>query len=99
MKPTKIFTALCAQTNHEIIMKDFFVGVMIMTTILIVGGQNLSAWLSGLSLINILIIFIFAYFDIYIHELGHAIAGWSVGFPIKRITIGMGRKIFKYKIY
>lgn len=79
-------------------MKDFFVGVMIMTAILIVGGQNLSAWLSGLSPINILIIFIFAYFDIYIHEFGHAIAGWSVGFPIKRITIGMGRKVFKYKI-
>lgn len=37
------------------------------------------------------------YIDIIIHEFGHAIAGWIVGFPIKKITIGFGRNIFKYK--
>jgi cobalt/nickel transport system permease protein len=82
----------------QIMYKDFFIGFVVMTTILIVGGRNLTAWLAGISPISILIIFIFAYLDIYIHEFGHAIAGWLVGFPIKRITIGMGRKVFKYKI-
>ena len=79
-------------------MKDFFIGVVIMTIILILGGQKLVTLLNGLTLVSILIVFAFAYLDIYIHEFGHAIAGWSLGFPIKRITIGMGRKLFKYKI-
>jgi tetratricopeptide (TPR) repeat protein len=49
------------------------------------------------TLINTLIFCIFLYFDIIIHEFGHAIAGWIVKFPIKKITIGFGHNIFKYK--
>ena len=79
-------------------MKDLFISVVIMTIILLINGQRGFEWLGGMTLISILIIFVFAYLDIYIHEFGHAIAGWSVGFPINRITIGIGRKVFKYKI-
>ncbi len=47
---------------------------------------------------NLILIFILSYINIYIHEFGHALAGWLVGFPIKKITIGLGKNIWKYKI-
>ncbi|BCL34064.1 tetratricopeptide repeat protein [Nostoc sp. MS1] len=48
-------------------------------------------------LINLLCFWLFLYIDIIIHEFGHAIAGWIVKFPIKKITIGLGHNLFKYK--
>ncbi len=36
---------------------------------------------------------IFAYVNIYIHEFGHVLAGVAVKFPIRRVTIGLGREI------
>ncbi|BAT55499.1 hypothetical protein NOS3756_44860 [Nostoc sp. NIES-3756] len=50
-------------------------------------------------LINILLFWGFLYIDIIIHEFGHAIAGWTVKIPIKKITIGFGHNIFKYKFH
>jgi tetratricopeptide (TPR) repeat protein len=40
----------------------------------------------------------FCYLTIWIHEFGHALAGMAVGFPIKRITIGMGRELTRKQI-
>lgn len=48
-------------------------------------------------LINFLIFLGCVYVNIIIHEFGHAIAGWLVKIPIKRISIGSGHNIFKYK--
>jgi tetratricopeptide (TPR) repeat protein len=47
---------------------------------------------------NLILIWLFIYLSVYIHEFGHAIAGWLVGFPIKKITIGLGKNIWKYEI-
>ena len=48
-----------------------------------------------LNLMSFISFLLFIYISIYIHEFGHALAGWLVGFPIKKITIGMGKNIWK----
>jgi len=55
--------------------------------------------LSGIMLPFTLILafFFFFYINIYIHELGHVIMGWLMGFQIKRIIIGSGRELLRFK--
>jgi tetratricopeptide (TPR) repeat protein len=43
-------------------------------------------------------LFVFLYVNIYIHEIGHAIAGSLVGFEMKRMVIGTGREILRIRI-
>jgi tetratricopeptide (TPR) repeat protein len=43
-------------------------------------------------------LFIFLYLNIYIHEIGHAIAGSIAGFEMKRMVIGTGREILRTRI-
>ena len=52
----------------------------------------------SLNLFHLLAFNVFLYLDIYIHEWGHALAGMSVGFPIRKINIGAGKPILQTKI-
>lgn len=77
------------------ILSWFFIGIII-SIFLEITDISLSS--TGAIFIDLGLIFLFSYLIIYIHEFGHAIAGWLVGFPIKKITIGLGKNIWKYKI-
>jgi hypothetical protein len=46
----------------------------------------------------VLMLFVFLYLNIYIHEIGHAVAGSLAGFEMKRMVIGTGREILRTRI-
>ncbi|MEH2067221.1 MAG: site-2 protease family protein [Nostoc sp.] len=76
----------------------FFLGILLASFIYFLLTKNIDLFLSFLwILIYIFIFYGFIFIDIIIHEFGHAIAGWIVKIPIKRITIGFGQNILKYK--
>ncbi|MEH2123123.1 site-2 protease family protein [Nostoc sp.] len=78
--------------------QSLFIGLLLASFVSFLLTKNIDLSLSFLWIfIYNLIFFGFIYIDIIIHEFGHAIAGWIVNFPIKRITIGFGHNIFKYK--
>ncbi len=44
------------------------------------------------------VFYLICFINVLIHEFGHAIAGWLVGFKIPKIIIGKGKNIYKFKI-
>jgi len=40
---------------------------------------------------------LFLYLNVYIHEFGHAITGSLLGFQIKRLIIGVGRELIRFR--
>ncbi len=50
------------------------------------------------TIVSIVAFFLSSYFNIYVHEFGHAIVGWLAGFEIEKILIGTGNNIYKLKI-
>ena len=46
----------------------------------------------------LLILMLFFYLNVYIHEFGHAITGSLLGFQIKRLIIGTGRELIRFRI-
>ena len=52
----------------------------------------------GSSWFFLAMLFVFLYVNIYLHEIGHAIAGSLVGFEMKRMVIGTGREILRTRI-
>lgn len=78
--------------------QNLFLGILLASFISFLLIKNADLFFIFLWIIIYILIFCgFIYIDIIIHEFGHAIAGWIVNFPIKRITIGFGHNIFKYK--
>lgn len=51
------------------------------------------------NVVNILFFFLFNYLTIFIHEIGHVIAGRLVGFDTSIITIGQGKEIGKIHLF
>ncbi|WP_299491577.1 site-2 protease family protein [Acaryochloris sp. IP29b_bin.137] len=64
----------------------------------IIAGLVLPELNLSLPLLHLFAFYVCLYLDIYIHEFGHALAGMSVGFPIRKISIGTGKPILKTKI-
>jgi len=52
----------------------------------------------SLTLLTMSAFVLFFYVDIYVHEIGHALMGWLMGFQIKRMMIGSGRELFRFKL-
>ncbi|MFN6470021.1 MAG: site-2 protease family protein [Nostoc sp. SerVER01] len=78
--------------------QNLFLGILLASFVSFLLTRNIDFSLSFLLIFLYILIFCgFLYIDIIIHEFGHAIAGWIVKIPIKRITIGFGHNIFKYK--
>ncbi|MDH5639042.1 MAG: site-2 protease family protein [Nitrospinota bacterium] len=69
------------------------------------GNVPLADWLAlaphyipALAL-NIIIFFPLLYLSIVIHEMGHVLAGVASGMEILRVQIGIGRKLFKFRLF
>lgn len=54
--------------------------------------------LPDLNVGTLVLVFLFMYPFVYVHELGHVLAGLAVGIGISRVAIGGGREIFRKKI-
>jgi tetratricopeptide (TPR) repeat protein len=79
--------------------QNFIIGIILASLVSFVWTQDFSLVLILLKFLgNILLFWLLLYLDIFIHEFGHAIAGYIVKFPIPKITIGFGKNLFKYKL-
>lgn len=61
------------------------------------GYYNLAA--PAFLIINLAIFLAFCYFNIYIHELGHVMAGRLVNIETSRVIIGIGKEIMRVRIF
>ncbi|MCK5454745.1 MAG: site-2 protease family protein [Calditrichia bacterium] len=76
---------------YKIVLNSFlFLGIFFY--ILLVDRSG-----SASTLLFLLTFMLFLYLNVYIHELGHAITGSLLGFQIKRLIIGAGRELIRFR--
>lgn len=79
------------RSPHKIILSIFLFTVLIFFFLLV----NFTGF--SLTLLMMSVFVLFFYVDIYVHEFGHALTGWLMGFQIKRMVIGSGRELIRFK--
>jgi tetratricopeptide (TPR) repeat protein len=77
---------------YKVILNSFlFLGIFFYILLVDHSGSVSTLW-------YLLIFMLFLYLNVYIHEFGHAITGTLLGFQIKRLIIGAGRELMRFRI-
>lgn len=69
------------------------VGLVSVVIVVAGSGQPLHVELIGLILMTVLL-----YLCIVIHELGHAIAGWLLGYEVLKVQVGFGHRLWRFDL-
>jgi tetratricopeptide (TPR) repeat protein len=77
---------------YKVILNSFlFLGIFLYVLLVDHSGSLSKVW-------YLLIFMLFLYLNVYIHEFGHAMTGILLGFQIKRLLIGVGRELIRFRI-
>jgi hypothetical protein len=64
---------------------------------LILANSNVQIANPLIVIVNLMLCTAFGYVNIYFHELGHVLLGRIAGIPIKKVQIGIGRSIARFR--